>query len=173
MNFRLKPVIYFTAGVLISAAAFAGFAFRETNDDEATVEVKEGGRLQYKWFAPELPKSMTFAGERVPLERYEIREQLDREVLYNYYNQYSTLYILKLSHRYFPEIESRLRANGVPDDFKYLCVAESALQNQTSRVGAVGFWQFMPATAPSYGLEVNDDIDERYHVEKATDAACK
>lgn len=173
MKLKLRPILYVTAGMLAGAATFAGFAFRETNKDEATVEVKEDGRLQYKWFSPELPKTMTFAGERVPLERYEIREQLDRELLYNYYAQYSTLYILKLSSRYFPEIERRLRANGVPDDFKYLCVAESALQNQTSRAGAVGFWQFMPATGPSYGLEINDDVDERYHVEKSTDAACK
>jgi len=80
---------------------------------------------------------------------------------------------LKLAERYLPVIEPMLKANGVPEDFKYLCIAESALQNQTSRVGAVGFWQFMPATAPQYGLEVSDEVDERYSVEKSTEAACR
>ena len=121
---------------------------------------------------PPLPDSMHFAGEAVPLHRRDIREQLDREVLYNYYLPNNILYIIKLTRRYFPMIEERLRANGVPVDMKYLCVAESNLQNLISKAGAVGFWQFMSGTAPGYGLEVNTYVDERYHVEKATDAAC-
>lgn len=173
MTMKLKPLIYFFAGGLIAASAIIGMSFRETKKDEATVEVKKDGRLQYKWYAPEIPKQMSFAGERVPLERWDIQEQFERELLYNYYNQYSTIYILRLSARYFPVIEQRLKANGVPDDFKYLCVAESALRNQVSSAGAVGFWQFMKGTAPTYGLEITDHVDERYHVEKATDAACK
>ncbi len=120
-----------------------------------------------------MPQSASFAGEKVPLDRQDVREQYERELLNNYYNQNSTLYILKLSTRYFPLIEERLKLNGVPDDFKYLCIAESALQNQISRAGAVGFWQFMKDTAPRYGLEINDDVDERYNVLKATDAACQ
>jgi hypothetical protein len=170
---RLRPYIYTLAGLIIGAVAVTTLAFRETNEAEETVEVKADGRLQYKWFIPDVPKSVSFAGEKVPIERWDIREQLDRELLYNYYNQYSTLYILRLTTRYFPMIEQRLKANGIPDDFKYLCIAESALRNQTSSAGAVGFWQFMPGTAPSYGLTINDEVDERYHVEKATDAACK
>jgi hypothetical protein len=70
-------------------------------------------------------------------------------------------------------IESKLKANGIPMDMKYLCVAESNLQNLVSKVGATGFWQFMRETAPAYGLEVNSQVDERYHVEKSTEAACK
>lgn len=170
---RIKPVVYFVAGILLSAGVVSGLAFRESDEREETVEVKPDGRLQYKWYAPELPKHISFAGEKVPLERWDVREQLDRELMYNYYAQYSTLYILRLSSRYFPMIEQRLKANGIPDDFKYLCVAESALRNQTSSAGAVGFWQFMPGTAPTYGIEINDEVDERYHVEKSTDAACK
>ena len=173
MHIKLRPAIYLIIGLLTGAATIAVFSFREINDAEETVEVKNDGRLQYKWYAPELPKTLSFAGEKVPLERADIREQLDRELLYNYYNQYSTIYILKLAQRYFPLIEPMLKAKGIPDDFKYLCIAESALQNQTSRAGAVGFWQFMPATATEYGLEVSDDVDERYHVAKATNAACK
>jgi len=168
-----RTALYLSFGAIIGAASILAFSFRNPNEAEETVEVKKDGRLQYKWYSPELPKSMNFAGEKVPLERAEIREQLDRELLYNYYNQYSTLYILKLAERWFPVIEPLLKANGIPDDFKYLCIAESALQNQTSRAGAVGFWQFMPATAPEFGLEVSDEVDERYHVVKSTEAASK
>jgi hypothetical protein len=170
---NLRAVILFFTGLVLGVASITVFSFRDINDAEETVEVKPDGRLQYKWFAPELPKSLAFGGEKVPLDRPEIREQLDRELLYNYYNQYSTIYILKLAERYLPVIEPILKKNGIPDDFKYLCIAESALQNQTSRVGAVGFWQFMPSTAPEFGLEVNDEVDERYDVTKATEAACK
>jgi len=173
MRILVRNSIYFIGGIFIGAAVLAGISFRGINEAEETVEVKKGGRLQYKWYAPELPKTMNFAGEKVPLERAEVKEQLDRELLYNYYNQYSTIYILKQAERYFPVIEPLLKAEGIPSDFKYLCIAESALQNQTSRVGAVGFWQFMPATAPQYGLEVSDEVDERYHVAKSTRAASK
>lgn len=121
---------------------------------------------------PMLPASMSFAGEAVPLQRWEIKEQLDRELLYNYYQPGNIYYMLKLSARYFPQIEAQLKANNIPDDFKYLCVAESNLQNLVSKVGASGFWQFMKGTAPGYNLETNASVDERYHVAKSTDAAC-
>jgi Soluble lytic murein transglycosylase and related regulatory proteins (some contain LysM/invasin domains) len=170
---KIKPAIMFVGGLLIGAGVIAGLAFRETNKDEGTVNVKEDGRLQYKWYVPETPKAISFAGERVPLERWDVKEQFERELLYNYYAQYSTLYILRLSTRFFPMIEQKLKENGIPDDFKYLCVAESALRNQTSSAGAVGFWQFMRDTAPRYGIEISNDVDERYHVEKSTEAACK
>jgi hypothetical protein len=110
----------------------------------------------------------------VPLDKWEVKEKLDRELLVNSYLHGSQLYILKLTGRYFPVIEERLRANGVPDDFKYVCVAESALQqNALSGVGAASFWQFMKDTGPGYGLEINDEVDERFNVVKATDAACQ
>lgn len=159
-------------GVLLGATFVAGLAFNK-GDKDTPVEVMEDGRLQYKWYATPLPKSMNFAGEKVPLDRWEVKERLDRELLVNYYMHGSTLYILKLSTRVFPVIEKRLKANGMPDDFKYLCVAESSLQNPTSPAGAIGYWQFMKETGTRYGLEINDEVDERYHLEKATDAACK
>jgi hypothetical protein len=108
------------------------------------------------------------------LNRWEIEERLDREVLLNFYNQANILMLMKLSNRYFPVISQRLKANGVPDDFKYLCVAESNLQSTAlSRSNAVSFWQFLNGTAPGFGLKVNSEVDERYNIEKATDAACK
>lgn len=125
------------------------------------------------WRVPPLPDSIQFCEESVPLYRQDIREQFERELLYSYYLQNQVLYAIKLSRRYFPVIEARLRANGLPDDMKYLCVAESNLQNAISKAGAVGFWQFMKSTGPAYGLEINQEVDERYHVEKSTDAACK
>jgi hypothetical protein len=129
--------------------------------------------MQYKWYPPKVPKAMSFAGEKVPLERWEIKERLDRELLINYYAHGGTLYILKLSTRVFPTIEKILKQQGVPDDFKYLCVAESSLQNPTSPAGAIGYWQFMAATGKQYGLIINDEVDERYSLEKSTIAACK
>jgi membrane-bound lytic murein transglycosylase D len=126
-----------------------------------------------KLTVPNLPDSFSLFGEKVPLHVWDVKERFDRELLINSYLQGSTLYLLKLYGRWMPMIEERLKANGVPDDFKFLCVAESALQNQVSKVGATGFWQFMRTTAPSFGLEVNGEVDERYNPEKSTDAACK
>lgn len=172
MRVKLRPFLYFFSGAAVAGAVFFGVAFREPVKGEAMVEVKEEGRLQYKWYPVEMPRNLSFAGERVPLNKWEVKERMDRELLVNYYLHGSTLYILKLSTRYFPLIEERLKANGVPDDFKYLCVAESSLQHLTSPAGASSFWQFLKGTAPRYGLEVNDEVDERYNVKKATDAAC-
>jgi membrane-bound lytic murein transglycosylase D len=122
---------------------------------------------------PSVPDSFVLFGEKVPLHVWDVHERFDRELLVNTYLHGPTLYILKLYKRYMHVIEERLKANNVPDDFKYLCVAESALQNQISKAGATGFWQFMRGTAPGYGLEVNAEVDERYNPEKSTDAACK
>ncbi len=123
--------------------------------------------------APALPDNMSFADEAVPLDRWEIKEQLDRELTYNYFQPQNVVYIIKLAERFFPQIEPVLKANNIPDDFKYLCVAESNLQNLISKVGATGFWQFMAGTAPGYNLELTGTVDERYHVIKSTEAACQ
>lgn len=173
MQAKMKAVIYFLSGVMAASAIVAGYAFRESNNNEGIVEVQDDDRLQYKWYPVEIPRALSFAGEKVPLDRWEVRERLDRELNINYYMHGTTLYLIRLSARYFPMIEEKLKANGIPDDFKYLCVAESGLQHVTSPAGASSLWQFMKGTAPRYGLEVNDEIDERYNVKKATDAACQ
>lgn len=171
---RINRTALFSAlgGIAGGLLAVSLLGFSPDKGDGLTT-VFSDGRLQYKWYAPQIPPQMSFAGEKVPLERRDVREALDRELIANYYGHTGTLYALKLAGRWFPVIEPRLKAAGIPDDFKYLCIAESHLQNQTSRAGAVGFWQFMPGTAPQFGLEVNDDVDERYHVAKSTDAACR
>lgn len=174
MQLPKKPVIYFIVGLLAGAAIFAGIASRKIDAGTTNVEVNHEGRPQYKWFVPEMPSSLEFATEKVPLEKWEVKERLERELLSNFYLHGAQLYILKLSGRYMPVIEERLKANGVPEDFKYVCVAESSLQqNALSGVGAASFWQFMKDTGPMFGLEVNEEVDERFNVSKATDAACK
>jgi hypothetical protein len=172
MSTRFKSVIIFSLGVLAAILFISQVAFKE-NEEKSGGRGGNGAYAQQQFFLPEVPEQMTFAGEKVPLERWEIKEAFDRELIYNYNNPGHISYILKLSKRYFPLIEERLKANGVPDDFKYLCVAESNLQNLISRVGATGFWQFMKDTAPGYNLSVNEQVDDRYDVLKSTDAACK
>jgi hypothetical protein len=165
-----RGLTWFIPGVIVGVVIVAMLAF---NNDEKNESRKSIAAMPYKWQSPVLPEKLDFAGEPVPLDRWEIREEMDRQLLYNYYWQNNILYILKLSNRYFPVIEERLKANGVPEDFKYLCVAESNLQNAISKAGAVGFWQFMSGTAPGYNLDVNEQVDHRYDVIRSTDAACK
>lgn len=119
------------------------------------------------------PTSVNFCGEETPLHLSDVKERFDRELIINSNLHASTLIIIKRANREFPIIEPILKKYGVPDDFKYLAVAESALTNATSSAGAKGFWQFMPATAKERGMEVTDEVDERYHLIKSTEAACK
>lgn len=127
----------------------------------------------YKIFAVNIPDNLNFAGENVPIHDFEVRERIDREFLVNTYWQSQTLLLIKRANRWMPIIEPILKKNGVPSDFKYLVVAESAFLHGVSSKGAAGFWQFIPSTAESYGLTINEEIDERYHIEKSTEAACK
>lgn len=126
----------------------------------------------YRLYSPPIPDSLSFAGEPVPLDRVDVREALDRELLVNDYWQSNLLLLVKRANRWFPVMEPELARNGVPDDFKYLALIESGLMNVVSPAKAAGFWQFLKATAQSYGLEVNDNVDERYDAVKATAAAC-
>lgn len=126
----------------------------------------------YNIKAIKIPKNLTFAGEPVPLYKADILERVDRELLVNTYWQSNALLWIKRTHKYFPVIEPILKEKGVPDDFKYLAVIESDLRNVTSPAGAKGMWQMLKAAARENGLEVNDNVDERYHLEKATRAAC-
>ncbi|MDO7576049.1 MAG: lytic transglycosylase domain-containing protein [Flavobacteriaceae bacterium] len=127
----------------------------------------------YKVYALRLPESIDFAGEKTPLDAPDIQERLDKELLVNTYWKSNMMLLLKRANKYFPLIEEILEEEGIPSDFKYLAVIESGLENVRSPKGAKGFWQLMPATAKEYGLEVNTNVDERYHIEKATRVACK
>lgn len=121
----------------------------------------------------ELDQTFNLAGERVPIENPDVYERMDRELSVNTYWHSTTLLNIKNTYKYFPIIEKILAEEGVPDDFKYLAIAESNLRNATSPAGAKGLWQFMSETGRYYDLEINKEVDERYHLEKSTRAACK
>ncbi len=144
-----------------------------TTSAEETRPLPERPVNSYAIFSVDLPEQLEFAGEKVPLDQVDIRESLDREVLVNTYWQSQTLLFIKRANRYFPVIENILKKYDIPDDFKYLTVAESGLTNAVSPAGAVGFWQLLSGTAKENGLEVDTEIDERYNLEKSTEAACK
>jgi membrane-bound lytic murein transglycosylase D len=120
-----------------------------------------------------LPDSVSFADERVPLENFDTRESLEREIIITAYRHSSTILIIKRATRYFPLIEKILKEYHIPDDFKYLAVAESDLSNMVSPVGATGFWQIMAETGREEGMEINQEVDERYNIEKSTKFACE
>lgn len=130
-------------------------------------------KLLHEGTAMYFPTTTDFAGETAPLHVVDVRERLDRELLINANLHSTTTLILKRANRAFPVIEPILQKYGIPDDFKYLAVIESGLVNAVSSAGARGVWQFMPETAKEKGMEVNDFVDERYHLEKSTEAACK
>jgi len=141
----------------------------QAEDNEESKNVAE----EYTISAIDIPENLNFAGEAVPQEDPEIMERIDREFLVNTYWQSNAVLLMKRAHKYFPIIEPILKKNGIPDDFKYLAVAESGLQNVVSPAGATGFWQIMKATGREYGLEVNENVDERYHLAKSTEVACR
>lgn len=120
-----------------------------------------------------LNKDFQFAGESLPMDNFDVEERLDRELMTNVYMHATTLLHIKTANRYFPIIEPILKKNGIPEDMKYLCVAESSLRMATSSAGAKGLWQFLDYMGRAYNLEVNGEVDERFHVEKSTEAACK
>lgn len=135
-------------------------------------EYKQLFKSKYQIYALEVPKELSFAEEQMPLYDFEVFERMDRELLVNTYWQTQTILIHKRANRWFPVITPILKRNGIPEDFKYIPVIETGFLNLTSPAGAVGFWQFMESTAKEYGLEINNQVDERYHIEKSTQAAC-
>lgn len=120
---------------------------------------------------PELPEEISFAGEAVPLKYFDVRESLQREMTVITYWHSSLLLILQNDNRYGKEIKNILKQEGIPEDFYYLCIAESGLQPVSSPAGACGYWQFLSSTAKEYGLIVDSEVDERYNIEKSTRAA--
>jgi hypothetical protein len=163
-------------GVLLMNAIQEDQAIAASMESEATINnSNKDANIEndYNVYALELPTKLDFAGEEVPLHLPDIKERMDRELLVNTYWQSNGLLLFKRANKYFPVIEPILKEYGVPDDFKYLAVIESGLQNVTSPAGARGIWQIMKTTGRENGLEVNRNVDERYHLEKATHVACK
>ena len=145
--------------------------FNAVNLSDKTLEKNTSSTYNIK--ALKIPSGLSFAGEKVPTELDDIKERMDRELLVNTYWQSNGLLLIKRAHKYFPLIEPLLKKYGIPDDFKYLAVAESGLENNSSPAGAAGFWHFLKSSAKEYGLEVNQNVDERYNLEKATKVAAE
>jgi hypothetical protein len=164
----VRPVVYFSGalfvtGIFLSIQGFTG--------NEGKIGLPE--RMPSLTQPFQIPDQLEFAGEKVPLSNFDTRESLDKEMLVNGYWHSRTLMVLKKSNRYFEIIEPILKKYGVPDDFKYLAMAESGFENVVSPAKAVGVWQILESTAKEYGLEVNSVVDERYDLAKSTEVACK
>ena len=149
------------------------YGFSSVNPEILTAFNIYGDGESSKVYALKIPEVLDFSGEQTPLNSPDIKERLDKELLVNTYWQSNMMLLLKRSNKWFPTLEKILKEEGVPEDFKFLAVIESGLENLRSPKGAKGFWQLMPATAKEYGLEVNNNVDERYHIEKSTRVACK
>lgn len=146
-----------------------GLKQHETEKDDPQTAILE----RHFYIAPPMPDSISFMGEKVPLHRFDVYESLERELLVNSYFHSQTIRLIKLAPRFFAQIDPILKEERVPEDFRYLAVAESGLNPKAvSPADAVGIWQFMKSAASDYGLEVNSEVDERYHIEKSTRAAC-
>jgi membrane-bound lytic murein transglycosylase D len=167
IKMTMKNVMTPFAAVL-AGIFFAAFLSPEYGDSPAA-----DFKNSVQTFPVPFPSAIDFAGEPAPLQMFDVRERLDRELSVNTYFQSQTLFYLKRAARWFPVIEPILKKNGVPEDFKYAAVAESGLTNAVSSMQAVGFWQFMESTAKQFNLEISSEVDERYHVEKSTEAACR
>ncbi len=160
--------IFALTGIVLVALLFINAEVSELSSDP-----EKNTSSLYEIKALKVPANLNFAGEKVPINDDDVMERIDRELLVNTYWQSNGLLNFKRAHKYFPVIEPILKKYNIPDDFKYLAIIESGLQNVTSPAGAKGYWQLMPKTAREYGLEVNENVDERYNLVKSTEAACQ
>ena len=167
MNLSKKSLVYCL--VLISVVIFS-LSFQKHDDFDTDTAVLTSN---YSIDALSIPDALDFCGESMPLHVPDIREKIDRELLVNTYWQSNALLLFKRSNKYFPIIEPILKSYGIPDDFKYLALIESGLMNVTSPAGAKGFWQIMKSTGKEYGLEINNNVDERYNLILSTQVACQ
>ena len=166
-------LLFFIAGFLLMLGLFL------LSNKEAAVENKIDNLEQRLYTLSQtnsvpIPDKVDFCGETIDLNRLDLRERFDREINTFTYLHATTMLYLKRANRYFPIIEPLLKKNEIPDDFKYLCLIESNLDIRAlSPANAAGLWQLLESTGKEYGLEINSEVDERYHIEKSTDAACR
>ncbi len=160
-------------GLGVAVLAISAISINAVQDAPTNENFEKKLVNDYNVYALPIPEKMDFAGEPVPLHNPDIMERMDRELLVNTYWQSNGLLLFKRANKYFPLIEPLLKKYGLPDDFKYLAVAESGLEYKSSPAGASGIWHFMKGTGLEYGLEINDYVDERYNLEKATMVAAE
>ena len=173
LNSKMNRKYYYFFGISILFFGIAQlFIFSADLKSEDELH-QQHFNLKYGIFAINQPEDLNFAGEEIPIYSSEIWERIDKELLKNTYWQSNTMLYFKKANKYFPIIEPILKEHNIPDDFKYLALIESGLDNVVSPAGASGFWQILKGTAREHGLEVNSAIDERYNLEKATVVACE
>ena len=163
-----KSLRLFFLSIVVIIATFFISSIDFSNPEEF---YKSNTHENYKIKALKLPQNLNLAGEIVPIEKQDIKERMDRELLVNTYWQSNGLLLIKRANKYFPVLEPLLKKYGLPDDFKFLALVESGFIDETSTAGAAGMWHFLKGTAKEYGLEVNNNVDERYHIEKSTKVA--
>ena len=155
-----------TAAACIFVIMFCGFSSGKDSTSKEYEATYAGN--------PPIPESISFCNEKISLDREDMYERYDRELTSLVYGHGNTLLMLKRANKYFPVMAPILKRNGIPEDFLYLACIESTLSHRAySPSKAAGIWQFLAATAKQYGLEVSDEVDERYNLEKATEAACR
>ncbi len=171
---KIQNLLYICIVISVLNIFMITLYFRQRTPAETQVPVNLPSADKLSCSDIAMPAQISLAGETVPINRQDVREALKKELIVNTYLHSHTIQILKNAPRIFSIVEPILKANGIPDDFKYLAVIESRLEPQAvSPAGAVGIWQIMKNTAKELGLEVNNEVDERYHIEKATEAAAK
>lgn len=163
----------FTLIIFFGAVKLFSFSSDTNRNNIIDDKYRDSFYKNYKVFSIVIPENLTFAGEVVPTEKFDVRERLDRELLVNTYWQSATMLNIKRANRWFPVITPILKQYNIPEDFKYLALIESSFTNVVSPAGASGYWQIMKETAKRYDLEISEEVDERYNVEKATVLACK
>jgi membrane-bound lytic murein transglycosylase D len=169
----MKRIIFLIIFILIIPFGIRLLSYFTTDLGNTDNDYNQAFLRSHKTFSIEIPAKVDFAGEATPVQMYDVRERLDRELLLNVYWQSNTVLMFKRAYRWFPIIEPILKRNKIPSDFKYIALIESGFMNKVSPAGAEGFWQFIKETAVKYDLEINDEVDERYNIEKSTEAACK
>jgi hypothetical protein len=170
MLFKKPSYFFYVINICLLALALGIFIKADVSEDQ---KAKSGFQSNYQIYSIPTPEFCTFAGQKISLRDPDAQERFDREMLTNVYWQSQTILFIKRANRFFPSIERILRQQGIPLDFKYLAIAESGLQQVVSPAGAAGYWQFLDKTGKRYGLEITEEVDERYNIEKSTLAACK
>ncbi len=160
--------------LLALLSLFFVFFFVRCNELESSEEttVQPTEEISDSFVLPPTPDTVLFCGKQIVMKNFDMKERLDKELIVNTFYHSSTIQALKRANRYFPILEELLKDQGIPEDFKYLCLIESGLTQAVSPAGAKGFWQFMPATAKEFDLRIDKEMDERLHIEKSTLAAC-